>query len=88
MCGRSQMCSEVIIEVSDTSLRYDREVKLPLYARGKILEVWIVDLAARAVIVHRNPEKEAYTAVTSHGPTEALEASALPGLRIPVGEIL
>ena len=47
-----------------------------------------VDLAARAVTVHRNPEKEAYTAVTSHGPTEALEASALPGLRIPVGEIL
>jgi Uma2 family endonuclease len=78
----------LIIEVSDTSLRYDREVKLPLYARGNIPEVWIVDLAARAVTVHRNPEKAAYTAVTSHGPTEALEASALPGLRIPVGEIL
>jgi Uma2 family endonuclease len=78
----------LIIEVSDTSLRYDREVKLPLYARGKIPEVWIVDLVARAVTIYRNPEQDAYTAVTSHGSTEALEASAVPGLRIPVGEIL
>jgi Uma2 family endonuclease len=34
----------LIIEVSDTSLPYDREVKLPFYARHGIPEVWIVDL--------------------------------------------
>src|SRR5215210_4225582 len=35
----------LLIEVSDTTLRYDRNLKLPLYARAGILEVWIVDLS-------------------------------------------
>ncbi len=37
----------LLIEVSDTTLAYDRGVKLPLYARSGIREVWIVDLRAR-----------------------------------------
>ncbi len=39
----------LLIEVSDTALRYNREVKLPLYARPGIPEVWIVDLSGGAV---------------------------------------
>ena len=76
----------LIIEVSDTSLRYDREVKLPLYARHGVPEVWIVDLAADAVEVHRSPDGSTYTEVATRGRGEALEP--LPGLRILVGDVV
>jgi Uma2 family endonuclease len=78
----------LIIEVADSSLRYDREVKLPMYASQGVPEVWIVDLAAQTVVVHRAPEDGAYREVTSHGSSETLRAIAFPGIDIPVGEII
>jgi len=78
----------LIIEVSDTSLRYDREVKLALYARHGVPEVWIVDLAARAVEIHRKPEQETYAEVATRGRSETLQPFSLPGVRISVGEIV
>jgi len=47
----------LLVEVSDTTLTYDRDVKRPLYARAGIPEVWIVDLDARQVEVHREPDE-------------------------------
>src|SRR5688572_12930051 len=46
----------LIIEIADTSVRYDREVKVPLYAQHHIPEVWLVDLQQRQVDVYRQPE--------------------------------
>ncbi len=53
----------LIVEVADTSSRYDREVKLPLYARHGILEVWIVDLENRCLHVFRDPAEGCYKQV-------------------------
>lgn len=47
-------------EVSDASLASDRAVKLPLHVRAGIPETWIVDLASRAVEMHREPDAGAY----------------------------
>ncbi len=49
-----------IIEVSDTTLAYDRDVKLPRYARAGVPEVWIVDLEGRGVESHSDPSAEDY----------------------------
>ena len=49
----------LLIEVSDTTARFDREVKLPLYARHGIAEVWLIDLDARAVERCTEPRPEA-----------------------------
>jgi len=46
----------LLIEVADSSLLFDRDFKLPLYAAAGIPEVWIVDLDARRVLVFRLPE--------------------------------
>jgi hypothetical protein len=89
--GRHPLPEDVLllVEVSNSSLRYDREVKLPLYARHGIPEVWIVDVAARAVEVHRRPAGEGYAeALRVAPPGGVLEPSALPGLRLPVADIL
>jgi Uma2 family endonuclease len=50
----------LIIEVADTSARYDQVVKMPLYARNGIPELWIVDLPAGVVQVCRTPDGETY----------------------------
>ncbi|HEX3035581.1 MAG TPA: Uma2 family endonuclease [Thermodesulfobacteriota bacterium] len=50
----------LIIEVSETSIDYDRRVKLPLYARALIPEVWLVDIPGDRIEVHKQPSKEIY----------------------------
>ena len=50
----------LLVEVSEASLAYDRGVKLALYARFGVPEVWIVDLIGAAVEVYREPKEGAY----------------------------
>lgn len=50
----------LLIEVADTSLTYDREAKLPRYARAGIPEVWLVDLVGRRLDIHRCPAGHCY----------------------------
>jgi Uma2 family endonuclease len=50
----------MVIEVADTSLAYDREVKGRLYARAGIAEYWVIDCAAETVEVHRGPSADGY----------------------------
>ncbi len=78
----------LLIEVAQSSLRYDRGVKLPLYARHGVPEVWILDLAGRAVEVHRDPKPEGYARAATLGPGETAEPALLPGLRLSVEEII
>jgi Uma2 family endonuclease len=78
----------LIVEIADASLRYDREVKLPLYARHAIPEVWIVDLPGRLVEVHREPDGDRYASVSRVGPGEWLEPALLPGVVLPASDVL
>ncbi len=50
----------LVIEVSDTTIRYDREVKVPLYARHGIPEVWLLDLQEARLEVYHGPEGGEY----------------------------
>ena len=50
----------LLVEVSETSLAYDRRTKLPLYARFGVPEVWIVDLRGAAIEVYREPAGDGY----------------------------
>ena len=54
----------LLIEVSDSSLAFDRSVKLPLYARHGIPEVWIVDLSTDHIYAHRDPHDGSYKHAT------------------------
>ncbi|WP_295429908.1 Uma2 family endonuclease [uncultured Thiodictyon sp.] len=63
----------LLIEVADSSLRYDREVKIPRYARAGIPEVWLVDLGGSALSIYREPGASGYAQVS-----KAADLAAVP----------
>lgn len=50
----------LLIEVADTSLQYDRSVKLPLYAKHKIPEVWLIDAKEKRLDIYQQPDNDYY----------------------------
>ena len=78
----------LVVEVSETSGVYDRDVKVPLYARTGIPEVWLVRLMDDAIRVHRHPEKGVYQEVHEIRRGDTLSPQALPDIRLPVDDIL
>jgi len=78
----------LLLEVADTSLSRDRAVKLPIYATAGVREYWIIDLTRDVVIVHRDPQGDAYRTVTEHGRGEMVAAKALPDHAISVDPLV
>ena len=74
----------LIVEISDTTLAFDKGVKGRLYARAGIMEYWVVDVAGERVLVHRNPQNDAYADIKSYGAGESIEPLSAPGKSFPV----
>jgi Uma2 family endonuclease len=70
----------LLVEVADTSLRYDRTVKLPLYARAGIAEFWLVDLQRRVIDVYREPSDDSYAVMTTHAAGEKVALALAPDI--------
>jgi Uma2 family endonuclease len=89
--GRLPCPEEVllVVEVADTTLSYDTNVKLPLYDRAGISEAWIVDLQGDVVEVHADPRANGYARTSRYDRKDSqLRSEILPDLTLPVGEIL
>lgn len=86
--GRHPNAADVLllIEVSETSLAFDRGTKLPLYAKFGVPEVWIVDLKGAAIEVYRQPAGEAY-AVHERLTSGSLAPALVSGAVIDVAAI-
>lgn len=85
----------LVVEVSVSSLAFDREHKASLYARGGRPEYWIVNLIDRVLEVRREPGSDPsapygwdYGFVDVLGPTERVSALAAPTMQIAVGDLL
>jgi Uma2 family endonuclease len=78
----------LLIEVADTSLRDDRDVKVPLYAESGIQECWLVNLVDRVVEVYRQPENGRYVESRRIGPDGVLDIMMLPGAVLPAIDVL
>ena len=77
----------LVIEVSNTSLRFDTQVKAPLYARHGVPEMWIVDLTGREVRFYRSPRDGRYSDVTSTYTPGTVVLDALPEVHIDLTHI-
>jgi len=78
----------LVIEVAETSAAVDREVKVPLYARFGVPEVWLVDLAEDRVEVFREPSAQGYREVRVLRRGESVAPALLPDLAVPVDAVL
>ena len=77
----------LLIEVSDTTIESDRGVKLPLYARSGIREVWIVNLPAQIVEVYSEPAGSEYTRSRVVGAGGELVPGALGDVSLSASQV-
>lgn len=78
----------LLIEVGDTSARYDREIKLPLYARSGVAEVWLLDLEAGRARFFRNLQGDEYADICSTDAPGPTPLPGLPGLSVDLTGVL
>lgn len=78
----------LLIEVADTTLRYDRDVKVPLYARHGIAEVWVVDLRNRELRWYRSPQAGGYADQGVERGAITMKLDALPDVALDLTGIL
>ncbi|MGB6016211.1 MAG: Uma2 family endonuclease [Nodosilinea sp.] len=77
-----------LVEVSDTTVEFDRTVKVPLYAQDNIAEVWIVDINAEAVQVYREPRAAVYQQVQTYRRGQSLTLQAFTDIQFFVDQLL
>ena len=77
----------LLVEVADTTLGFDRDTKLPLYARHSVPEVWILDLAAERLEIYREPGAVGYRRKLERSGTESIAPAALPAASLQVATV-
>jgi Uma2 family endonuclease len=78
----------LLVEVSDSSLVFDRRRKLPLYAAAGIPELWIVDIQHQRVLVYRSPRGNRYEQETIVGRGGSLAPQAFSDVSLAVDDLL
>lgn len=77
-----------LIEVADTTLKRDRELKVPVYGRSGIQEYWIVDVQERCLYAFREPNPTGYGAEQRFTVHDTIAPLAFPDCEIPIREFL
>jgi Uma2 family endonuclease len=78
----------LVVEVADSSLEYDRSVKLPLYAAAGIPEAWLFNLISNRIERHTEPEPAGYQTVAFAEAGRQLPSTVLPRLSFDATELL
>jgi len=78
----------LLVEVSESSARIDRQIKVPLYARHAVAEVWIVDVDDNTVTTYRDPTPTGYTTVWVARRGEKLAIQAFPERELAIADLL
>jgi Uma2 family endonuclease len=78
---------QLLVEVAESALRYDRIVKLRLYAEVGVPEYWIVDCEAEAVEVYRDPAAPGYRSVEHITGDRAVSPLAYPDVALRLADI-
>lgn len=78
----------LVIEISDTTLRYDCNRKMPLYAKARVPELWIENLQENVILVYRNPKHETFETSSVFKRGESISLAAFPEISFKVDELL
>jgi Uma2 family endonuclease len=77
----------LVIEVSDTTVKFDLTRKAVLYARAGVPEYWVLNLPRRQLVVHRQPDGVEYRSIRIHSEEETVSMEGLDRT-VKVGELL
>ena len=77
----------LVVEVAESSLRYDRTIKLRLYARAGVQEYWVVSVDGEWIEVYRSPEGDGYRERSRAGRGETVAPAAFAGVSVDVDEV-
>jgi Uma2 family endonuclease len=78
----------LLMEVADSTLLFDRRIKIPLYARMGVAEVWLVNLESDVIEVYRDPSADGYRTVFQSPHGQRVTPAAVPDLALLVDDIL
>jgi Uma2 family endonuclease len=78
----------LIVEVADSSIDYDREVKSHVYARSGVQQYWLADLIELVLVCYSSPEGGTYQSVRRYTRGQSLAPNLLPGCIIAVEDLL
>ncbi len=78
----------LVVEVSDTTIEYDRQIKVPLYARAGIAEVWIINLVDEQIEVYAQPVNDAYQSKREASRGETITSPGAFNVTLNVDDIL
>jgi Uma2 family endonuclease len=76
------------VEVSDSSLRYDRDIKVPLFAAAGCPEVWIADLQNDLILVYRDRSGVAYKTTLTFHRGDSISPIAFPDKPFAIDDLL
>jgi Uma2 family endonuclease len=77
----------LIVEVADTSLRYDLGTKADIYSRLGLCELWVIDAETLVTTIHRGPQPTRYANVENKQPHERIEPFRAPSLAVTLGAL-
>ena len=77
----------LVIEVADTSLAFDRDTKVPLYAACGIKETWLLDLTSGTITSYRDPDGATYRQQQVFRNADTLSMAAFPDIAVSLSEL-
>jgi Uma2 family endonuclease len=78
----------LVVEVADSSVKFDREVKLPRYAQASVPEVWIINLPADSVEIYAQPSSDKYQKSRELKRGETINSETIPQLSLAANAVL
>jgi Uma2 family endonuclease len=77
----------LLVEIADTSLRYDIKTKMPRYAEHAVPEYWVIHAATLMTTLYRQPVGNGYSFVEEVSPDARLVPSLVPGLAVTLNAL-
>jgi len=77
----------LLIEVAESSLEKDTQIKLPLYAKAGVVEVWIADLTSRTLHVYRRPADGKYAEHQTITGDQSITPVNFPDLAVAIPQV-
>jgi Uma2 family endonuclease len=77
----------LIIEIADTTLTYDRDAKIPIYARQGIVEAWLLDVQTRSLSMFLDPGPKGYQRLLTPERSDTIAPSLLPSVTIRLSDL-